>query len=303
MVLTNEEVLELAKKNGIDIQSGSMKGNESGLDYYAVTAEDAAGTRWILRIPRRNDSMQESAKEKQVLDAIKNKLPIQVPDWQIYTSELIAYPLLNGVPAGTVDEEKQGYLFELDEKNVPKTFIQTLAKSLVALHSIDATEAKGLGLEVESAEEIRLSMKKRMDKVKDVYGVSEELWARWQTWVKEDSYWPNKIGLVHGDLHPGHILIDKTGKVTAIIDWTEAKFDDTSKDFISHYMVFGEDSLLELIEAYASYGGYTWPKMKEHVDEMVASNAIAVAEFAQKSNLEEYHQMAREMLGVSKSQG
>lgn len=300
MLLTNEEVFQLAKKNGIDIHPKSMKGNESGLDYYAVTAEDVAGTRWLLRIPRRNDSMQESAKEKQVLDAIKNKLPIQIPDWQIYTPELIAYPLLKGVPAGTVDEEKQGYLFELDERNVPKTFIQTLAEALVALHSMDATEAIGRGLEVESAEEIRVSMKRRMDKVKDVYGVNEELWTRWQTWVEEDSYWPNKTGLVHGDLHPGHILIDKTGKVTAIIDWTEAKFDDPSKDFISHYMVFGEESLLELIEAYASYGGYTWPKMKEHIDEMVASNAIAVAEFAQKSNLEEYHQMAREMLGVPK---
>lgn len=300
MVLTNEEVFELAKKNGIDIQPETMKGNESGLDYYVVTAEDVSGTRWILRIPRRNDSMQESAKEKKVLDSIKDKLPIQVPDWQIYTPELIAYPLLKGVPAGTVDEEKQGYIFELDEKNVPKTFIQTLSEALVALHNIDAAEAKVLGLEVESAEEIRISMKKRMDKVKATYGVSKELWNRWQNWIEEDSFWPVKTGLVHGDLHPGHILIDQSGSVTAVIDWTEAKFDDPSKDFISHYMVFGEESLLELIDTYADLGGYTWPKMKEHIDEIVASNAIAVAEFAQKSNLEEYHQMAREMLGVSK---
>lgn len=85
MLQTNEEVFELAKKNGIDIQAETMKGNESGLDYYVVAAEDITGTSWILRIPRRNDSMQEWAKEKLVLDLIKDKLPVQVPDWQIYT--------------------------------------------------------------------------------------------------------------------------------------------------------------------------------------------------------------------------
>lgn len=295
MTLTNEEVITLTKKNGLNIKRESMSGNDSGLDYYVVTAEDIAGQKWILRMPRRKDSMQESKKEKQLLDAIRENLPIQVPDWQIFTPELIAYPLLKGVPAGTIDEEKQGYIFELDENHLPQSFIRTLAQSLVALHK---TEAKEVGLETKSAAEIRSSMKKRMSNIKEVYGVSDELWTRWQSWVEEDSYWPKKTGLIHGDLHPGHILINQEYRVTAIIDWTEIKVDDISKDFISHYMVFGEASLEELIAAYADFGGYTWPKMKEHIIVLVSTNAIAVAEFAQKSDLEEYHQMAKVMLGV-----
>lgn len=110
---------------------------------------------------------------------------------------------------------------------------------------------------------------------------------------------PKKTGLVHGDLHAGHILIDKeTARVTGFIDWTEASVTDVANDFVPHYRTFGDEALEGLIYHYEKAGGYVWPKMKEHVIELNATYPIVIAEFALKSGLDEYKNMAKQVLGV-----
>lgn len=52
-----------------------------------------------------------------------------------------------------------------------------------------------------------MAMKQKMDAVKNEFGVGEELWNRWQSWLQKDEVWPNQTVLTHGDLHAGHILI------------------------------------------------------------------------------------------------
>ena len=39
------------------------------------------------------------------------------------------------------------------------------------------------------------------------------------------------VGVKHGDLHPGHILIDENQCVTGVIDWSEVGIGDVSADF------------------------------------------------------------------------
>ncbi|ARE88703.1 hypothetical protein CLFO_31090 [Clostridium formicaceticum] len=94
-------------------------------------------------------------------------------------------------------------------------------------------------------------------------------------------------------------MIDKDANVTGLIDWTEAKVTDVSNDFVFYYKVFGEEGLESLIKAYKEAGGYYWPKMKEHIIELVAAYPVAIAEFAIISGLKEYEQMARQTLEVS----
>lgn len=130
------------------------------------------------------------------------------------------------------------------------------------------------------------------------YGVGAELWERWQKWLNNDGLWPDETALVHGDLHPGHILVDENEHVTGLIDWTEAKVADLSKDFLGHLTVFGEEELERLIHAYIEAGGPHWPKMKEHIIELSATSDIDVAEFAVVSGLKEYEEMAKQALGV-----
>lgn len=298
MSKTKTEVLEIAGRNGLSLRDETLEFNESGLDFQVVFAVDAQENEWVLRLPRRGDVMPRTKDEKKALSVVnKHVTAFETPQWSIYTNECIAYKKLTGVPAGTIDHELKNYVWVLDLNHVPDCFYQTLGKALAALHQVPIENAKNAGLTVHTPEEARQSMKERMDAVKAKIGVGETLWARWQSWIQTDDMWPKKTGLIHGDVHPGHILIDENSHVTGLIDWTEAKVTDTANDFVGLYRTFGEEGLQKMIDAYEEAGGNSWPKMKEHVIEL-AAYPVAIAEFAFVSGSEEFLQMAKQALQV-----
>lgn len=278
-----------------------MQFNESGLDFQVVLATDADGVRWILRLPRREDVLPSVDKEKRTLELIAPLLSVDVPRWTICTDELIAYRALNGVPAGTIDPEAKAYAWAIDLANVPDQFHQSLAKGIASLHQVRVEKARAVRLPMKTAEEVRVEMKHRMDAVKKEFSVNQALWKRWQSWLHNDEIWMQETVLTHGDLHAGHILIDAQAQVTGLIDWTEASIADPARDFVAHYRTFGQDALNRLISSYSEAGGHTWSKMAEHVIELNATFAIDVAEFALKSGLDEYRQMAMQLLCTDES--
>jgi macrolide phosphotransferase len=296
---SKQEVLELAYKHDLIIQEDSLQFNESGLDFQVVLATDTNGERWVLRLPRREDVLTSVDKEKRTLELIAPLLSVEVPRWTVCTDELIAYRALKGVPTGTIDAEAKAYVWEIDAAHPPEQFHESLAKGIASLHQVSIAKAQAIGLPMETAEEVRAATKQKMDAVKNEFGVGEELWNRLQSWLQKDEVWPKETVLTHGDLHAGHILIDAQAQVTGFIDWTEAAVTDPACDFVAHYRTFGEDALNKLVSAYAKAGGVVWPKMAEQVIELAASYPIAIAEFALKSDLDEYKQMARQSLGVS----
>lgn len=294
-----KQVIEIAKKHNLILKEETMQFNESGLDFQVVFALDESGVDWVLRLPRREDVMPRTRVEKQALDLVNQYVKyFQAPNWIIYTDELIAYKKLDGVPAGTIDHNIGNYVWEIDINNVPPSFHMSLGRVLAELHSIPSDKATEFGLIVQTPEEARKSMKQRMNDVKTKFGVGEKLWNRWQSWVNDDEMWPKKTGLIHGDVHAGHTMIDKEANVTGLIDWTEAKVTDISNDFVFNYMAFGEEGLEALIIAYKEAGGYYWPKMKEHIIELVAAYPVSIAEFAIVSGVEEYVQMAKKALEI-----
>src|SRR5690625_146302 len=299
MSKTKNEVLEIAVKHGLQLIEDSMEFNESGLDFQVVFAKDQEEKEWVLRIPRRPDVFPRTKAEKTALDLINQYADFEAPDWEIYTEELIAYKKLRGITAGTIDPEAQAYVFEIDENNIPEEFYRTLGKTLAMLHRIPQKQAEEVGIVVQTPEEVKQIMQDRMDAVKEKFWVGEVLWNRWQSWLNDEEMWPKETGMIHGDLHPGHILIEKSGSVTGLIDWTEAKIADISTDFVGHYRVFGEEGLDALIEAYKEAGGYHWHEMKEHIIELNAASPVEIAEFALISGMDEYVQMAKKELGLA----
>jgi macrolide phosphotransferase len=299
MSKTKNEVIEIASKHGLLLKEDTLIFNESGLDFQVVFAADQKENEWVLRLPRREDVMPRTKVEKIALDLInENITTFQAPNWSIYSDEIIAYKKLDGVPAATMNTQTYTYTWEIDEKNIPLCFHHTLGKALADLHKVSSEEALKAGLTVHSPEEARQSMKERMNAVKEKIGVGDSLWNRWQTWLKDDEMWPKNTGLIHGDVHIGHILIDKDANVSGLIDWTEAKVTDVSNDFVVYYRTFGEEGLNLLLNAYKEAGGYFWSKMKEHIIELEAAYPVAIAEFAMVSGLDEYMQMAKQALGV-----
>jgi macrolide phosphotransferase len=289
------KVKQLANSKGLDILEDTIKINESGVDFRVVHAKDQSGDKWILRIPRRPESMRHAIQEKKALELIHNYASFEVPDWSIFSEDLIAYKQLSGVPAATVDIEQQGYVWSFDETNVPFEYYQSLGKVLADLHSLPHQEFKNIGVEILSANELKVSMKRRMERVKKQYDVNQNLWDRWQAWLAEDSLWPSHVGVKHGDLHPGHTLINKDNHVTGLIDWTEVGIADVSVDFMSHHLLFGRDGLTKLIDAYDNAGGKTWTRMDEHIVELLSTSGITVAEYANVSGMKDMHDVAAQM--------
>lgn len=299
---SKQAILEIAVRHGMDLQQESLEFDESGLDFQVVFATDQQGKEWVLRLPRREDVMPRTEVEKKVLDVVNEHVTVfEAPNWTIYTNELIAYEKLTGVPAGTINHDIQNYVWKLDIHHVPDCFYGTLGKALVALHQVPIEKAREAGLTVHEAHELRQTMKQRMNAVKAKIGVGDSLWNRWQTWIENDAMWPEKTGLIHGDVHAGHILIDESSNVTGLIDWTEAKVSDLSNDFVVLYKTFGDEGLELLINAYKEAGGYVWENMKEHVKELSAAYPVSIAEFAMISGSEEYMQMAKQALEVAES--
>ncbi|QNO14172.1 phosphotransferase [Alkalicella caledoniensis] len=296
MTKTKKEVMEIAEKHQLIINEDTLVFDESGLDFLAVFATDNEGVDWVLRIPRREDVMARTTVEKKALDVVNQYVSFEAPNWLIYTDELIAYKKLKGVPAGTIDKEAQAYVWFIDEKNIPQNFHETLGKALVSIHSIPVEKAEEAGISIENPDQIRQTMKDRMHAVKEKFGVGENLWNRWQKWLENDEMWPKKTGFIHGEVHAGHILVDNDANVTGLIDWTESKIADMSADFVAYYRIFGEQGLDTLIAAYKKAGGYSWPKMKEHIIELDASFPVDIAEYALISGMPEMEEMAKQSL-------
>ncbi|WP_159786166.1 macrolide 2'-phosphotransferase [Sodalinema gerasimenkoae] len=298
MSLLPDAILALAHRHGLKLDRTTLQLEESGLDFQVAIAQTQSRTSWLLRIPRRPDVLTSAQREQAILNLVRPHLTVQIPNWQIHTNELIAYPLLRGKPAGTIDPEQQAYRWEIDANNLPDTYLHSLGDALASLHRIDQEALARAGLETPSIDAIRTDWSERMVKVKQVYSVNPPLWERWQCWLDNDTLWPPHTALIHGDLHPGHILVDQQAQVTGLIDWTEARVDDPASDFAAHYRVFGRNSLEALLYHYSQSGGQVWPAMADHIAEHNSAFAVDIAEFAERSGLDDFKVMARQVLGT-----
>ncbi|MBH5318420.1 macrolide 2'-phosphotransferase [Paenibacillus sp. GSMTC-2017] len=292
-------IISLALSHGITLDPSSITFNDSGLDFLAMLAKSNDGVPWIFRIPRRPDVIESATYEKKVLDLVSSTLPVSVPNWEVHTSEMIAYPMLEGTPAATVNPTTRNFDWYLDPASIPEIFVHSLAETIVALHTINHDIALNAGIRLKQPFELRQQFSETMDEIKAAFGVSESLWRRWQLWLADHSYWPDHSVLVHGDLHPGHILVDSYGRVTGLLDWTEAEVADPATDFAIYYALFGETALSELINRYEKFGGRVWPRMYDHIVELASAYPVKIASFALKSGIEEYKIMARTLLGVN----
>ncbi|QHZ48751.1 macrolide 2'-phosphotransferase [Bacillus sp. NSP9.1] len=293
-----EHMLSLAEKHGLRLKRQHAELNESGMDFQVAFANDEYGVRWVLRRPRREDVIKRAADEGKVLQLLKSHLPVDVPDWRIHTAELIAYPKLAGIPAAVIDMEIKNYAWNMNHQPPSEAFVRSLAKTLSILHGIDHQTAAARGIQVLSPDDVRQTKGEQMERIKKELGVSRELWERWQRWLSDDSYWPSHTAMIHGDLHPPHVLIDDHDQVTGLLDWTEAKAADPAKDFLLYQTILGETETDRLIAYYEEEGGRVWPRMKEHITEMQAAYGIDIGLFALVTKEKEHMDMAMEALGI-----
>jgi macrolide phosphotransferase len=287
--------VELAGRHGL-VLVGEIELNDVGLDFRAAFATDEAGAAWVLRVPRRPDVLPRAENEARTLRLLTGRLPVEVPDWRIFTPELIAYPRLAGETAVTINPATKEPTWNID-KDAP-AFVTTFARTLAALHGIDTAEAVAAGLKVLSPDEARRAFADELDRVKREIGVGPDLWRRWRAWLDDDALWPPFSVLVHGDLHVGHVVVDENSQATGILDWTEAEVSDPSIDFVFHLLGFGEAGLDRLLVEYEEAGGRTWPGFRGHVSERLSAFPVKYGLFALATGQDDHLDAARLQLGL-----
>ncbi|MDL2292368.1 macrolide 2'-phosphotransferase, partial [Acholeplasma sp. OttesenSCG-928-E16] len=242
--------------------------NEIGLDFQVVFYVDELGTDWILRFPRRIDVYEKAKVEKEFLDLLnQTNISFRVPKFEICEKDLIAYKKVQGTPVLSTNEDMSlNWIFDIS--NIPLKYTNEFAKALVSLHRLADNRKFDFKIARHNAMDLRQIMIERIEFVKAKIDISNSLLDRWDKWLCEEEYWPLEVGLIHGDLYPGHLLVDNDNNLVGIIDWTEAKISDMAYDFLAHYKLFGKKALEDLIDAYKSNGGYCYDKFMEHVIEL-----------------------------------
>jgi len=290
------DTLQLAARHGLDLAE-KLTFNEMGLDFRVAFAVDRAGRRWVLRVPRRAELWPKIKLEASILRHVARHLPAQVPDWQICTAELIAYPMLTDPVALTFDATTHEVTWHIDQ-HAPN-YLESLAEVLVALHGSPVAEAVAAGIHHSTPEMARAKARADLDLVKREIGVGKELEANLLRWLDDDKRWPSFTALVHGDLYAGHVTADEASRITGLIDWSEAEISDPSIDFAGHLAAFDPASLERLVQLYERAGGRTWPAMIDQVTSRHAASAIRYGLFAISTKSEEHLAGARLQLGVT----
>lgn len=275
-------ILALARRHDLELDPDSLEIEELGLDFRvaigttAATASSPEPTRWVLRIPRRDDVLSRAEVEARALAWIGPQLGIAVPDWRIHSPELIAYPLLPGRPALTLDDSGTPH-WHVDMSS--RVYAASLGDFLAQLHGLDAEHARSLGLEHRDPAQVRERWREDIDRVAAEFTVAPRLLERWSAWLEEDSFWPGHSVLVHGEVYPGHTLVDGE-RLSAVLDWTTAAVGDPARDLMFHQSVAPAEIFEVLLEHYERGGGRTWPRLAEHCTEMLAASAVAYGLYA-----------------------
>lgn len=287
------ELAALAARHGIELEPASLSLNEAGLDFRVGIGRTPGGEHWVLRVPRRADMDEQIRAEAAILELVRSELPVQVPDWKVCTPELVAYPLLDGQPGMTLGANGEP-LFRIDVNS--RRYAEAFGELLARLHAMDVERARVAGLVVESPAEVRARLERDIAVVAAEFSVAEELKRRWAAWLADDSYWPTWSVMTHGELYPGHVLVDASDAITGVIDWTTAKVSDPGRDF-SFQRAMTSPAVFELtVDAYVRAGGKVWPRLSEHAAELWAAGPVAYGLYALQTGIPEHRLAAQAQL-------
>lgn len=286
-----QHLQHLAAQHGLQPPITITDISELGLDFRVAFARDGQGQAWVLRQPRHAEMAEQIQAEAQILKFLKPRLPFAVPDWQQVSAELIVYPLLPDPPAYAVDLNTLALSWSVDP-----AFTVNLGQALAALHAVPPDAAQAAGFRACTPAETRQQALDGFERVQAELGMHSERARILQHWLHDDSGWPDFCGVVHGDLHPGHMLVNAQAEITGMIDWSEARVDDPALDMTAHLMLFGADGLQQLIQAYEAAGGRTWPGLARQVAGRLATSPLTYALYALKHQDAEHLAAARAQL-------
>ncbi|MCI0383758.1 macrolide 2'-phosphotransferase [Streptomyces sp. CNQ085] len=293
---TIDDIVALAAVHGLHLSARDATVNEAGLDYRVVMAFDTSGRRWVLRVPRRADVSEGMAAEGRILDLVAPVLAedgVAVPDWQVRSPELIAYPALPGAPGLTLTDTGEPD-WHMDPAG--PDYAERLGRLLARLHSTAPERAGAAGVEVRTPARVRQAWRDDIARVSEAFTVSPSLAEAWHAWIEDDTCWPERTVMTHGEIYPAHVLLDEEGAITGVLDWTTARVDDPARDLPFQYGATGEETLQATLTAYERAGGHVHPGLAAQARHLWDASPIGYALYALTTGAETDRATAAAML-------
>ncbi|MFW7379026.1 MAG: macrolide 2'-phosphotransferase [Oligoflexus sp.] len=302
MITDIATLLTRAEELDLKLTTDKTDFDRSGLDFLVLDATDEHNTTWMVRTPKHPKAYEATIHESKMLEFLRPRLSVAIPDWRLHETDIIAYPRLPGTPAWTYHPQTGLVWNGLDVSNPQTNFLKSTAGFLAQLHSMNSTDLQNAGARCRSIDQVRETIREACVTTRPLLNPTERLWQRWQDWLEDDSYWPKENALTHGDFHPGHMLLDSSLSLIGVLDWTEAELADPSVDFGIFFGCFGKEHLLNFLGLYCEAGGKVYDRLADHVMERWAAYAPLVAQWGLKNDQQAVVEHAKQHLVTTETQ-
>jgi aminoglycoside 2''-phosphotransferase len=222
-----------------------------GWDSVAVVVNGAL----IFRFPRRPEVEPQYLMEARLLHALAGRVSLPLPRFAYVWHGgapcdrlFVGYPMLGG------EQLRRAMLAALDERRLA----EQLGGFLTDLHAFPTKQAERLGVPGGDTAEWQKQYRQLYARIQalvfPLLGAPLErvIAARWQAFLEDDANFQFQPALVHHDLTGDHILVERGGGVSGIIDWGDASIGDPAIDFTGLLDDYGAEFAERVL---ASYGG------------------------------------------------
>lgn len=245
-MLGKEEYLEFISDEYPDLKIKKFQANEKGWDNDIVIINESL----VFRFPKFENVISKVEAEGKLLHLLKKKHPLlQVPDYQyLYKNQMlkcVRYDYLEGRMLGDISMDS----FKNNQENA-----RLLGDFLTKMHSIDPAEADTMNLKtlhtLEYWEALHSSVREEIlpylkDREKDLIN------RIFRDFLEEFPGYSIKKSIIHGDLTASNIIYsEKKGRISAVIDFTDAQLGDPAFDFAGIYWAYGENFTKEVLSWY-----------------------------------------------------
>ncbi|MFC4802934.1 phosphotransferase [Neobacillus sp. GCM10023253] len=232
-VILKEEAIELIENQFPQLKPVRIQVLGEGYDNSVFLVNE----QFVFRFPRREIAVKLLQVENRLLPVVAPMLSIPVPD-----------PIFLGMPEGGFLWPFSGYKL-LGGKTLSSLTpeqrmlsVEPLAQFLKTLHAFPINKAEKLGVPYDELGRTDILKRKPMleaniEKAVDLGLIGGHELGRLQLFLStvEKPFEHDSKSLVHGDFHIRNMLVDDSGRVSAVIDWGDAHIGSPAIDLSIAY--------------------------------------------------------------------
>jgi aminoglycoside phosphotransferase (APT) family kinase protein len=208
--------------------------------------------RWAFRFPRRAIAIPGVEREIEVLPRLSAHLPLPIPEPRFVGAPSDEYPWpwfgAAYLPGVELAESGLPDVARVDLGAAMGAFLRELhapglASRIAPSLPVDPMRRADMGFRIPHA-------RRRLDEV-----IEAGLWRSTDAVERliTDATGlppPPRTLVLHGDLHARHVLVDKAGRATGVIDWGDVSAGDPSADLSVAYGSFAGEARAAFLDAY-----------------------------------------------------